>query len=240
MNRLACCAHLLFSMPKTVWFNLHYLGWSAVWRLPVVVSHRVVLKKMGGRIRVEGAWQRAMIRIGFGDVAVFDRRRSQTVWHNLGLVVFSGRAILNHGSRISVEANGVLTLGDGFHINAETMLICRKEITFGRDCLLSWHVLVMDSDLHRIVGPQGTAINPDVAIAVGDHVWIGCRALIVKGSRIGCHCVVAAQSVVSGTFDASHCLLAGVPARVVKEGIDWLRDRDSHIDNTAVAATERG
>ncbi len=228
MNRFTTCAHLLFSLPKTVWFNLHYLGWRAVWRLPVVVSHRVVLKKMGGRIRVEGAWQRAMIRIGFGDVAVFDRRRSQTVWHNLGLVVFRGRAILNHGSRISVEAKGVLTLGDGFHINAETTLICRKEITFGQDCLLSWHVLVMDSDLHRIVGLQGTAINPDAAITVGDHVWIGCRALIVKGSRIGSHCVVAAQSVVSGTFDASHCLLAGVPARVVKEGIDWQRDRDSH------------
>jgi len=226
MNRIAAWAHLLFSAPKTVWFNLRYLGWRAVWRLPVVVSYRVVLKKMGGRVRVEGAWQCAMIRIGFGDVAVFDRRRSQTVWHNLGLVVFRGRAILNHGSRISVEANGVLTLGDGFHINAETTLICRKEITFGRDCLLSWHVLVMDSDLHRIVDPQGATINPDAAITVGDHVWIGCRALIVKGSRIGSHCVVAAQSVVSGTFDAGHCLLAGAPARVVKEEIDWLRERD--------------
>lgn len=226
MNRFTTCAHLLCSLPKTVWFNLHYLGWRAVWRLPVVVSHRVVLKKMDGRVRVEGAWQRAMIRIGFGDVAVFDRRRSQTVWHNLGLVVFRGRAILNHGSRLSVEAKGVLSLGDAFHINAETTLICRKAIIFGRDCLLSWHVLVMDSDLHRIVGPQGTAINPDAAITVGDHVWIGCRALIVKGSRIGSHCVVAAQSVVSGTFDPSHLLLAGSPARVVKEEIDWLRDRD--------------
>ncbi len=217
--------HLLLSLRKTVWFNLHYLGWSAVWRMPVVVSHQVLLKKLAGRVVLEQPWQRAMVRIGFGDVAIFDRRRSRTIWSNSGTVRFQGRAILNHGSRLSVEENGELILGDGFHINAESTLVCRKKIVFGRDCLLSWDVLVMDSDMHEMVNLTGKTLNEDSEVVVGDHVWIGCRALILKGSRISNHCVIAAQAVVSGVFVQTHVVLAGSPARVIKEGMDWRKQK---------------
>jgi acetyltransferase-like isoleucine patch superfamily enzyme len=221
MHWLGKYVHMILSLPKTLWFNGRYLGWAAVWRTPVVVSHRVILKKMAGQIIVPQPWHRAMIRIGFGDVAVFDRKRSRSIWHNQGLIVFSGSAILNHGSRISVAKNGHLLLGDGFHINAETTLVCRKKISFGRDCLLSWDVLIMDSDMHQLVDPDGVCINPDAEIRIGDHVWVGCRAMILKGSCIGDHTVIAAQSVVNGVFDRSHVLLAGSPARIVKQGIQW-------------------
>jgi acetyltransferase-like isoleucine patch superfamily enzyme len=221
---IACFAKyscVILSLPKTIWFNLHYLGWSALWRMPVVVSNRVVLKKMHGKVILNRPWQRAMIRIGFGDVAIFDRKRSRSIWHNLGTICFKGHAILNHGSRISVEKNGSLILGDGFHINAESTIVCREKIVFGRDCLLSWHVLVMDSDMHEVVSLSGQPLNPDAEVIVGDHVWIGCRSVLTKGSVIGSHCIIAAQSVVTGSFDRPNLLLAGSPARVVKEGVDW-------------------
>jgi len=212
---------LLAALPKTLWFNLHYLGWRALWRLPVVVSHRVWLKEMAGRVVVQQPWKRAMIRIGFGDVAIFDRKRSRSIWHNLGTVIFCGRAILNHGTRISVEPEGVLKLGAGFHINAESAIVCRKKITFGSDCLLSWDVLVMDSDMHRITGGTGEVLNPDAEVVIGGHVWIGCRALILKGSQVAAGSVIAAQAVVSGSFDQTHVVLAGSPARITRQGIQW-------------------
>lgn len=213
--------HLLLSLPKTLRFNLHYLGWSAVWRMPIVVSRHVLLKKMAGCVLVEQPWQRAMVRIGFGDVAIFDRRRSRSIWSNRGAIRFQGCAILNHGSRISVETDGELILGDGFHVNAASTLVCRKKISFGRNCLLSWHVLVMDSDMHRIVDLSGRPLNDDREVAIGHHVWIGCRALILKGSRVASNSVIAAQAVVSGVFEQTNVVIAGSPARVIREGIDW-------------------
>ncbi|WP_261156851.1 acyltransferase [Serratia liquefaciens] len=43
----------------------------------------------------------------------------------------------------------------------------------------------------------------------------------MKGTNIASGCVVAANSVVSGDFLESNCLIAGSPARVVKRNISW-------------------
>jgi acetyltransferase-like isoleucine patch superfamily enzyme len=81
----------------------------------------------------------------------------------------------------------------------------------------------MDSDYHKMTDLQGQTTNADEEVVVEDHVWIGCRCMIGKGTRIAGGTVVAAQSVVTGKFDQERVLLAGSPARVIKEGVGWER-----------------
>lgn len=190
-------------------------------RLPFIVSHRVILKDMAGKVVVTKPWEFAMIRIGFGDVAIFDRRRSRSIWNNKGEIVFNGTAYLDHGTRISVEENGHLVLGKKFRISAESTIICRNLITFGDNCLLSWQIQIMDSDLHMIENYDGVQINKDAPIHIQDHVWISSRAMILKGSEIASNCVVAANSVISNRFKDENLLIGGVPAKILKTGIVW-------------------
>jgi DNA-binding HxlR family transcriptional regulator len=66
----------------------------------------------------------------------------------------------------------------------------------------------------------GRRLNPARDVVIGDRVWVGYRAFVGKGSEIGSGSVVGAQSVVTGKV-APQTLVAGQPARLLREGIEW-------------------
>lgn len=97
-----------------------------------------------------------------------------------------------------------------------------SSVNIGDDCIFSFGIEIWGSDSHSIFNEQDKQlINWGKEISIGNHVWVGIKALILKNSRIADDCVVGAGSIVTGTFDKPHCALAGNPARVVKEGISW-------------------
>ena len=113
------------------------------------------------------------------------------------------------------DAGAVISIGDGSFVNHRSEIIAHERVTIGRDCLLAWDVQVLDSDSHRVDGAPHTA-----PVAIGDRVWIGCRATVLKGVRIGDGAVVAAGAVVTQDVPA-RALVAGNPARVVREDVQW-------------------
>jgi acetyltransferase-like isoleucine patch superfamily enzyme len=73
-------------------------------------------------------------------------------------------------------------------------------------------VFIRDSDSHLISGSDRSATEP---IRIGDRVWIGARAVILKGVTIGDGAIVAAGAVVTRDVEAG-TLVAGVPAKYVR------------------------
>ena len=210
------------ALPKSVVFNLRYFALKDAIRLPVLVSHQVWLKRAEGTVVLDvpsELLKPGLIKIGFGDVGIFDRRYSRTVWDVSGKVVFRGRTLIGHGSRVSVS--GTLILGADFTITAESTIVCRKEIRIGAGCLVSWDVLILDSDFHKIYDESNERLNDDAPVEIGDRVWIGCRTLILKGVRIDAGCVLGANSTLIKTIEGDHKLIAGNPARIVRENIKW-------------------
>jgi acetyltransferase-like isoleucine patch superfamily enzyme len=69
------------------------------------------------------------------------------------------------------------------------------------------------TDSAKRIDEQGVSTNP---VTVGDDIWIGANAVILPGVNIGNHSVVAAGAVVTKDVPA-HSLVAGVPAKVIKE-----------------------
>jgi acetyltransferase-like isoleucine patch superfamily enzyme len=212
---------ILRGLPKTVRFNLKYLPLAQAIRLPIIVSHRVSLDHLKGRIDIQSAVRPGMIRVGFGEVGIFDRRRARTIWRVDGLVIFKGTAAFGHGTRLLVEGGGVLTLGDDFYITAESAILCRKAVTFGKRVLISWGVQIMDSDWHAVTDLVGVILNPDAEVIIGDHVWLGSHSLVLKGAKVADDCIVAAGSVVTRAFGTPNVVLGGVPAGEIKHGVSW-------------------
>lgn len=98
-----------------------------------------------------------------------------------------------------------------------------SRITIGDDCMIAADVQLMTSDCHSILDlTTRERINFAENIDIGDHVWIGLQAMILKGAKIGTGSVVGMRSVVTGTVP-DHSLVAGCPARVVRENVDWDR-----------------
>jgi NDP-sugar pyrophosphorylase family protein len=190
-------------------------------RLPFFIARNVYLRKASGQIELACRPQTGLIRIGFGNVGIFDDKRSRTIWNVEGKIVFDGKTDIGHGSKISVGKDGVLHLGSNFKISAESSIVVEKYIRFGSNCLLSWDILIMDTDFHPIRDSSGILSNAPEPIIIEDHVWIGCRSSIYKGATIPHDSVIASNTRVSRALTTPHCIYAGEPAKCVRENINW-------------------
>ena len=86
---------------------------------------------------------------------------------------------------------------------------------------MSWDILIMDSDTHPVYDKEGNVSNPDKPVVIGEHVWVGCRSMILKGSTIPKNCIVAAGTIVSGQTFEENTVIAGQPPKSVKEIGTW-------------------
>lgn len=122
---------------------------------------------------------------------------------------------LGRGCRIRVGPGATLEIGRGSYLNEESRIYVGSRVTIGRNCAISWDVQIFDDDGHG-AGPPPYA-RP---IVIEDNVWVGTRAMILKGVTIGAGSAVAAGAIVTKSCPPNS-LIAGVPARVIREDFRW-------------------
>lgn len=98
-----------------------------------------------------------------------------------------------------------------------------SSITINEDCMFSNGIQIRSTDSHSIIDSTGKRINYAEDITIGEHCWIGLGCIILKGTTIAPHTVVAAGSICTTEYHKGNCIIAGNPAKVVKENIDWDR-----------------
>jgi acyl-[acyl carrier protein]--UDP-N-acetylglucosamine O-acyltransferase len=99
----------------------------------------------------------------------------------------------------------------------------KTAIKIGKDCMFSGWIDIRTGDSHAIVDELGQRVNPARDIFIGDHVWIGQRVILLKGAQVGQNSVVGAGSIVTGKSFPANSVLAGIPAKVVKTEVTWVR-----------------
>lgn len=120
-----------------------------------------------------------------------------------------------YGCDIQIFDGGQLELGSGF-CNSDTKIRCKNKISIGHGVAIAHDVLIMDCDGHSVNGVEDLG-KP---IKIGDHVWIGSKAIILKGVTIGENSIIAAGSVVTKAIP-SNVIAAGNPARIIKQNSTW-------------------
>lgn len=97
-----------------------------------------------------------------------------------------------------------------------------RKIHIGKNCVFSWGIYIKTTDHHPVYDLEtGKRINEDKDVIIGDNVWIGQDAYVSKGSVIPAGCIIGAKSFVNKIFTKEHCVIAGTPAKVVKENVCW-------------------
>jgi acetyltransferase-like isoleucine patch superfamily enzyme len=212
----------LIGFPKSIIVNFKCLKFKDAIKLPIIVSRHVYLRSVKGKIQINAPIKTGMILFGIGNVGIFDKKKSRSVLElgKDGKIIFGGKARFGNGVKVSV--GGELYLGDDFTMTAESAIFYAKKITFGDNCLVSWENMIMDTDVHKVF-KDGSQINNDREITIGNHVWIGSRCMILKGSQIGNDNVVAAGSLVVGQQNQQNTIIGGSPAKVLSSEIEWVR-----------------
>lgn len=135
-------------------------------------------------------------------------------------------ARLEIGDRCVIDTNVFITVADGAElvIGSDTFIFHNGDVSsaasvrIGAFCSLAPYVTLIDTDhayeaRGRPIRFQGGRAEP---IVVEDEAWIATRSIVLKGVTVGKHAVVAAGSVVNRDVPP-HTVVAGVPARVVRE-----------------------
>ena len=119
-----------------------------------------------------------------------------------------------------------IVIGDHVGISGAT-IYARKGIYIGDNTCVGGNCKILDNDFHPIElearnkllsDPKGgdSDLVPAKEIRIGRDCFIGCNAIILKGTKIGDGCVVGAGAVVSGTFEPKS-VIAGNPAKVIRK-----------------------
>lgn len=212
----------LFSLNivKTLYVNFYYFPFKTALKFPIFIYGNVKLSQIAGKITVNTPVRSGLLTIGKQNIGTLDYKHVRSIWEVRGEVILDGKVSLGSGSRISVASDAVLRFGDNFSISGNSSLVCQKDISFGNDCLLSWDILIMDSDFHKILNMQGETVNAPSPIRIGNHVWIGCRSTILKGVQVADHSVIAAGAVITKTLPYTHSIYGGNNLKL-KSDIDW-------------------
>ena len=203
---------------NTLRFNLHYFSGGG--NIPqVILSKNVKLGRLKGKVVINGERKSGNVKIGFDSVSIFDRKHERSIWDNDGTIILGDNVNIGQGVRIS--NHGTLLIDDNVTISANASIICANEINIEKGCLISWDVLIMDTDSHEITSLEsGRQINFSSPITIEENVWISCRCTILKGTMIGKNNVVAAGSIVSGTYNESNVIYS-TNKKIIKRGISW-------------------
>lgn len=118
--------------------------------------------------------------------------------------------LMYHGT-VEVHKNAQLTIGTCL-IQSGAVIICAYKMSIGNHCLFARMCYISDSDHHRIVNEALEITNYPRETILGDNVWIGIKATVMKGARIKSGSVIGANAVVGGKVK-EHSFMMNEPAR---------------------------
>lgn len=127
---------------------------------------------------------------------------------------------------VTRSAEAYIHIGNHVGISGAT-IYARAGITIGDNTAIGGNVKILDNDFHPIEfeernrlleDPQGgsSELIPAKPIRIGKNCFIGCNAIILKGTELGNGCVVGAGAVVAGEFEPNS-VIVGNPARVIRK-----------------------
>ncbi len=211
--------------------------------VPVRPLANLVRRATGEFIRRSARWARIAAAIGPDDAPA---RRFGAFGRGSCLVFPQGTILNEHRIRIgrdtiigpyaSVTAgmaegqellsDPVVQIGDRCLIGRGSHIVGHWNIELGDDIQTGPYVYITDQN-HSYVDPDepiGAQVPVEAAVRIGSGSWLGANAVILPGTVIGEHVVVAAGAVVRGEIP-DHCVVAGVPAKIVRrfvEGQGWV------------------
>src|SRR3954454_1579471 len=123
---------------------------------------------------------------------------------------------LGHGTKLRCH-EGVVSIGAKTVMGQECTISAYKHVKIGRECVIADRVMFIDFDhgvveVERPIRLQGI-YKRDVSI--GNNVWIGYGACILRGVTVGDNAVIGTNAVVTKDVPAN-AVVAGLPAKVIR------------------------
>jgi acetyltransferase-like isoleucine patch superfamily enzyme len=159
----------------------------------------------------------------------FSRLKSCSIYihGNNNHVVIDKRVYLNQAELHIEDDNNEISIGEQTSIYGATHLAAIEgtSICIGSHCMFSSDIHFRTGDSHSIIELDGKRLNLSESIFIGNHVWVDNKVICLKGVHIADNCIVGACSLLTIIFTEENIILAGNPAKIVKQKVNWLAER---------------
>ena len=165
-------------------------------------------------------------KIIFGDMCYLINTKI-SIYGDNNEIILGNKVYVNSGDFYLEDSNNKLEIGEHTTFSGNTHLAITegKSINIGKECLFSSNVVFRTGDSHSILNEENERINCAKDIYIEDHVWFTQNTTILKGVKIKKDSIVATGSIVTKEFEKSNIILAGSPAKIIKENINWNKER---------------
>ena len=128
----------------------------------------------------------------------------QAFGHHTELKIKNGKASfgkeqITRGCAVFRVEGGELAIGDKCFFNQNVSITCKKKIVIGDRCQIANNVVIVD---HDHAGSENWGSYVETPVVIGNDVWIGAGAVILRGTTIEDKAVIGAGSIVKGDVPA--------------------------------------
>lgn len=160
-----------------------------------------------------------------------------SILNNVSFFIRGDNNSIKIGKRVKFNRGGSIWIEDysceaviGENTSLEDVHIAVTEpnskIHIGEDCMFAYGIDIRTGDSHSILDTTtNERINFAQDVSIGNHVWIAAHVSILKGVNIPDNSVVATRAVVTKSFHEKNILIGGMPAKKLKDNINWDRER---------------
>ncbi len=213
---------------KTIWFNCRYLPLREAFYLPFFIAGKVQVRNCHrGFCEFRGKPYFGMFRFGI--------QKSLNSWYKPSMLNIMGKIVLSEkawcrfdsGLSLLVYKDAELEIDGLFYVGHDSSMEISKKLKIGDDNMWSFYNIVIDSDGHPIYDSAGNRLNPPKEIVFGDHVWMGCRCTVMKGSVVPSGSIIASDTLLTGGLEQRDSIYSDVrEKRIIRSGIKWNRNED--------------
>lgn len=212
-----------FNPFATLYVNFFSFPFSQAIKLPMFVYGSPGIYHVVGNMQIIGKVYPGMIRFNQTKPLNSSHQLSNSELSNLGLIIFHGKATIGCGSRILIQKNAILELGDSVILADHINLGCHYHISIGDNTRITHRSQIQESNHHFIINTANYTISPCTRpISIGCGCWICNNSTINAGTIIPDHCIIASNSLVNGGKSIKEALpgsiIGGIPAKVISQG----------------------
>lgn len=162
-----------------------------------------------------------------------DLHHSTLIIKGINNTVHIGHNCFINGLHVIIEGNNnTVYIGDHAFILDDTRIYVVDGSSFrmGNGCMFSDRIEIRTTDNHSIYNLHtGDRINPEEDVIIQDRVWIGTGVTILKGTVVADGCIAGAGSVLTRKYTTPNSVLAGNPAKYIKNDVAWTMERRSNL-----------
>ena len=183
------------------------------------LARKRMLNRRYARLWWRYLWRRLFTPAGWRwqtDGPVFFGKGLELEIAKSGTVRFGRFVWIGDGTKIRCH-EGEVEIGAKTVIGQECTISAYRHVRIGEQCVIADRAMFIDFDhgvveVERPIRLQGIYMRE---VEVGNNVWVGYGACVLRGSHVGDNSIVGTSTVVTRDLPAN-AVVAGIPARIVR------------------------